>query len=145
MFTPSKTAEQFVFNITEIEITESGNVIKGYKKGTALTDDGNKITANTFVYNKLKNILTATGNVRFENNVEDLTIYSDKIIYKKNEEKIFTIGNSKAVNNEITITANNFLYNKKLNLLNANQNVKIIDEIKKVIIFTDEIDYYKNE
>ena len=44
----SNAAEQFTFDVTEIEITENGNVIKGIKEGTVITDEGNKIFAQEF-------------------------------------------------------------------------------------------------
>ena len=34
------SAEQFNFDITEIEILQNGDVIKGIKKGTVSTNDG---------------------------------------------------------------------------------------------------------
>ena len=56
--------DQFEFNVTEIEITNNGNLIVGSKNGTAKTEDGFEIIAETFVYNKLTNILNASGNVK---------------------------------------------------------------------------------
>ena len=49
--------EPFEFNITEIEILQNGNQINGYKGGTAVSEDGSKIIAENFYYNKLTNIL----------------------------------------------------------------------------------------
>ena len=91
------SAEQFNFDITEIEILENGNIIKGVKKGTVNTNDGIVITADTFVYNKLLNILSAKGNVKFKDANKSLEIYSDNIIYDKNKEFINTNKNSKAI------------------------------------------------
>ena len=53
------SAEQFNFDITEIEILQNGDVIKGINKGTVSTNDGIIITADTFIYQKLLNILSA--------------------------------------------------------------------------------------
>ena len=90
--------EPFIFNVTEIEILEDGNQINGYKGGTATSEDGSTITAENFFYNKLTNILETSGNVKYLDKIKNIIITSDKAIYLKNEEKIFTIGNSKAVN-----------------------------------------------
>ena len=49
--------EEFDFNVTELEILENGNLIKGIKGGKATTDDGYTITADTFIYDKLQNVL----------------------------------------------------------------------------------------
>ena len=47
--------EQFEFNVTEIEILENGNKIKGLNRGKISSNDGVVITADTFVYNKTLN------------------------------------------------------------------------------------------
>ena len=64
--------EQFEFNVTEIEILENGNKIKGLNRGKISSNDGVVITADTFVYNKTLNQLIANGNVKIEDN---LTIF----------------------------------------------------------------------
>ena len=75
--------EQFKFNVTQIDITEDGNLIVGSKNGRAETDDGNEIIAENIVYNKLTNILNASGNVKFINKNNDLVIFSNKVTYLK--------------------------------------------------------------
>ena len=52
-------AEQFNFNVTEIEILNNGNLYKGLDRGSIETDDGIEINANTFIYNKITNIVEA--------------------------------------------------------------------------------------
>ena len=42
--------DQFNFNVTELEITENGNKVKGFKRGTITTDDGIKFDADEFDY-----------------------------------------------------------------------------------------------
>ena len=51
-------AEEFNFDVTEIEILDEGNLFKGLKRGTITTNDGLIITADEFEYNKLLNLLT---------------------------------------------------------------------------------------
>ena len=136
--------ENFTFDITEIEITEAGNKIKGFNGGKAYTEEGDVITANTFTYNKITNILEAYGNVKYENKIKDITIYSDEVIYLKNEEKIYTKKNSKAASKGVTINAQNFFYDKSIDTLNANKNVKIIDNLKDYIIEAEDVTYIRD-
>ena len=49
--------EQFNFDITEVEILENGNLIKGLKRGTVTDNNGIIIDANQFEYDKLSNVL----------------------------------------------------------------------------------------
>ena len=58
------SAEQFNFDITEIEILQNGDVVKGIKKGTISTNDGLTITADTFIYKKLLNKPNITKGVQ---------------------------------------------------------------------------------
>jgi len=137
--------EPFVFDVTEIEILEDGNQINGYKGGTATSEDGSTITAENFFYNKITNILETTGSVKYFDKIKNTIITADKAIYLKNEEKIFTIGNSRAVDSNNTITASNLEYDKIKNIFKAKKNAVVTDLEKDTIISADEISYFKNE
>ena len=140
------SVEQFNFDVTEIEILEKGNVIKGLKKGKITTDKNVVIIANSFIYKKNENILEASGNVEVIDIKKNIQIYSDKIIYLKNEERIKTNGNSKAIYNEgIIITAKIFDYRKNENILNARTQVKIDNKLENYRIFSEDITYFKND
>tara|TARA_B100001057_G_scaffold209886_1_gene210579 strand:- start:961 stop:3576 length:2616 start_codon:yes stop_codon:yes gene_type:complete len=137
--------DQFNFDVTEVEITENGNKFKGIKRGTIKTSDGIIINADEFDYHKVKNILNAKGKVQVFDQLNNYIIYSDKITYFKNNEIIFSSGNSKAISDNIIIEANRFEYNKNLNIITANDNVKIDDIKEDVIIFSQNIKYKKND
>src|SRR6056300_1575063 len=137
--------EAFVFNVTEIEILENGDQINGYKGGTATSKDGSIISAENFFFNKLTNILEVTGNVKYLDISNVIIITSDKAIYLKNEEKVFTTGNSKAVNENNTITASSLEYDKINNIFKAKKNAVAEDFGKETTIYADEITYLKNE
>jgi len=137
--------EPFIFNVTEIEILENGNQINGYKGGTATSEDGTTITAEKFFFNKLTNILEVTGDVKYLDILNDIIITSDKAIYLKNDEKIYTTGNSKAVNENNTITASSLEYDKIKNIFKAKKNAVANDLEKETTIYADEITYLKND
>jgi LPS-assembly protein len=145
LYKSANANEPFVFNITEIEILEDGNQINGYKGGTATSEDGSKITGENFFYYKLTNILEISGNVKYQDKLNNIIITTDKAIYLKNEEKIFAIGNSKAVNENNTITAFNLEYDKIENIFEAKKNAVVIDFEKDTTIYADKISYFKDE
>ena len=97
IYSSVSSAEQFNFDVTEIEILQNGNVIKGLNKGSINTNNGITITADTFVYNKSLNILTTNGNVKIKDLKNNLEIYAENIIYEKNKEILTTDKNSKAI------------------------------------------------
>ena len=85
--------EIFNFNVTEIEITQNGNLVKGYDGGEVFTNDGMIITADEFEYNKIENTLIAKKNVKFKDKIKKISIIADNILYFKKKEKIIAKGN----------------------------------------------------
>ena len=141
----AKSSEQFNFDVTEIEILENGNKIKGLKKGTVKTNDGIRISADTFIYDKISNILTANGNVEIIDNEKDLKIYSESAIYQKNREILITKINSKATyQTGKVILADTFIFDRKENILKATGTVKIEDSINDYLIKGSDFTYYRN-
>ena len=141
-------SEEFNFNTTELQITDNGNLIKCINGGIVTTkNDQIVITANNFKYNKLTTLLEAEGNVKLLDKIADVVIESNKIFYLKNKEEIYTEGKSKALNGDnIQIDADQyFRYNRLTSLLEAKGSVKLDDKNKKIIIYTNEITYLKNE
>ena len=98
-----------------------------------------------FFYNKLTNILEASDNVRYLDKIKNVIITTDKAIYFKNEERIFTIGNSKVENDNNKIVASNIEYDKNKNIFEAKKNAVATDFKKYTTIYADEITYIKNE
>mgnify|MGYP006082515737 CR=1 FL=1 len=85
-------AEEFIFKVSDIEITENGNVYKGNNRGTIKTNNQLELISNNFEYLKKINQLEANGDVQLFDLKNDITINAQKIFYLKNEEKIFTLG-----------------------------------------------------
>ena len=141
-------SDEFNFNVTELEITENGNIIKGINGGVVnAKNDEITITADNFKYNKLTTLLEAEGNVRLVDKVADVIIESNQIFYLKNKEEIYTKGKSVAFNgSDIQIDADQyFKYNKLTSIMEAKGNVKLDDKNENVIIYTNEIFYFTNE
>jgi len=84
--------EEFIFEVTDLEITENGNIYKGNNRGTIRTDSQLKLISNNFEYLKKINRLEANGDVQLFDLSKDITINAQQIFYLKNEERIFTIG-----------------------------------------------------
>ena len=144
-FNYSNANDQFTFNITEIDIKNNGNLIIGSKNGKAESNNGDEIIAETFEYNKLTNILKAYGSVKIINKYNNLIINSDKVTYLKNDEIIYTEGNSEAINNNYNLVGSKFKFDKSKNILIAEENVKFTDTEKDTVINSDKVTYLKND
>ena len=135
----------FNFNITEMEIKDNGKRILGKNKGVAKSIDGTTIEANNFDYDKVENILISSGTVKIYDPNNNIIILSDKMTYYKNKELIITEGNSKIIDSNIEIDADNFKYNKFKDTIYATGNVEIENKKEKYLILSDKITYYKNK
>ena len=107
--------------------------------------DGVVIDADNFEYNKINNIINASGNVKIDNKDENYLIYANEATYQKNKELFLTKGKSKAISDGVVIDADNFEYNKLKNILNASGNVKIDNKDKNYLIYSNRAKYFKND
>ena len=81
-------ANEIEFNVSEIIISDNGNITKG-KSGTATSlIDGVTIDANTFLYNKKQSTLTALGDVKITNIKNDFLIKTQSVIYDTYKKEI---------------------------------------------------------
>ena len=137
--------DQFNFDVSEIEIIDNGNIIKGIKKGIATTNDGLSIEADEFIFFKNTNTLNASGNVKFLDSKRQTEIFADNIIYIKNKEIINAKGNVKILdlNKNIKIFADNVELNQINSIIKTRQNSKAIYD-KNNIIYADSFSYDKN-
>lgn len=128
--TSLNSKEEFTFEVTEIEILNEGNLFKGLKRGDATSIDGNvTITADTFEYDRTKNILVAKGNVILKDKIKNYLIESNHITYYKNNEKIFSKDKTRAFfENKYEVFSSDVELDKITNIINTDKKTTIIDE-----------------
>ncbi len=141
----SQGNETFTFDVKEIEILEDGNIFLGKNGGTAKSENGIIIYGKNFKYDKKNNILYSDTNVRIDDSIKNITIFTDKITYLKDKEIIFTEKKSKAIYKEITIEADSFKFDKTLNIIFAKGDVKINDITNNYSGVAQEIIYFVND
>ena len=146
IYASTSNSEEFDFKVKEIEILNNGNLYKGSERGAIISNDGIKINADKFIYNKITNIVNAEGNVKVEDVVNNYLLFSDKATYKKNDEVVIAEGNAKGVDDKNrTITSKKITYNKITNIVNAEGNVKVEDVVNNYLLFSDKATYKKND
>ena len=120
--------DQFTFEIPEINITDNANLLLGKKRGTIFSNDGSIITSDNFEYNKKDNILNLSGNVIIDDKKNDVVIYTDKIKYLKNDEKIYTKGITKIIiSSSYTINSKDVTYDNTNKLLSSSRKTTLND------------------
>ena len=118
-FSKAYSDDQINFDVTEIEILDGGNKIIGKNRGTINITNGINIEADEFEFDKTKDILTATGNIKIEDKVNNNNFSAQNILYLKNKEEINLKGQVEAFINEnykfktenITILRNEMIIN----------------------------------
>ena len=124
-------ADEFEFNVSEIILSDNGNIIET-KKGTAKSlIDGINIDADTFLYNKSTSILTALGDVNITSIRNDYLIKTQSIIYNTVKKEI-----SSQDNTLINDTQGN-LVKAQAFLLNLNNDVLKIKEVEMINLQTN--------
>ena len=128
LFTNSYSNENFNFDVTEIEILDNGNKIIGNNRGIARTNNGLSILADKFDYNKITNILKATGNVIVEDEINNYKLFTNFIEYSKNED-IFISKEKTSVElyGKFLIDGKNIKFDKKNNQIESRNKTVIKD------------------
>jgi|TARA_B110000027_G_scaffold2760_1_gene2443 LPS-assembly protein len=136
---------EFNFEISELEILDSGNVYKGNKRGKITTDNQIEIISNNFIYSKKNNRLELTGDVQIIDFKNDIKINAEKIFYLKNQENIKTLGKTKIeVFKKYTIEGYDLLLHKNEMVLSTNKEAVIKDNFRNTYTI-NKFEYYINQ
>ena len=120
-------AEEFIFEISNIEITDNGNIYKGKNRGKIITDTQLELVSDNFEYIKKTNQLKTNGNVQLFDLKNNISINADTLLYFKDKDKISTIGKTLIkISNDYTIEGNDLtlLMDKMLLFSNNSTTIK---------------------
>ena len=138
-------ADEFIFEVTDIEIIENGNIYKGNNRGKIISDNQIEITSNNFEYLKKINQLEANGDVQLTDIKNNITINAEKIFYLKNEEKVYTVGKTLIkVSDKYNITGYNLTLLKNTMTLFSNKKATITDNYSNIYKL-DKFEYAINQ
>ena len=138
-------AEDFIFEVTDLEILDNGNIYKGNNRGKVKTTNQLELESDNFEYLKIINRLESNGNAIFKDFKNNVTINAEKIVYLKNQEKISTEGKTKInVKNKYTIVGFNMTLLKN-ELIIYSQNKATIYDNASNIYKLDEHEYDINK
>ena len=143
----SNSQEQFNFDITQIDILQNGNKFVGTKRGVITSNNGIVINADEFEYDKKLNILKARGNVQIVDEINNYEIFSQNVIYEKNNNFIYTNKKSKALDTKrgIEMNAEIFEYNILKNIITGKNNATLENKLDDYKVSSNFISYLKNQ
>ena len=137
--------EEFTFNTPEIEVRNNGNIYKSLKRGKIITDNQIEITSNNFEYYKKTNELKAAGDVQLVDRKNNIIINAKKIIYLKNDEKIYTSGQTTVkISNKYTLNGFDLILLRNEMILLSDRQAIINDNLSNIYKL-GEFEYYINK
>ena len=138
-------AEEFSFEVSEIEILDNGNIYKGNNRGKIKTNNQIEITSDNFKYLKNINRLEANGSVELVDIKNNIIINADQIFYFKNKKIINTIGETTInISKKYNIKGYDLTFLQDEMLLSSNNKTVITDNSSNVYQL-DEFEYLINQ
>ena len=122
-------AEDFIFEISTLEISDNGNIFKGKSRGKIIASSQLEILSDNFEYFKKKNQLITNGNVNLYDLKNNIAINAETIFYLKDEEKISTIGKTLIkISDKYTLEGHDLILLKDKMILYSNKDAIIKDK-----------------
>ena len=138
-------SDELKFEATSIEIIDKDKIVLAKDGVKIFSGDEIVIDANQMRYDKEKKFLEAKGNIIITNQVENIKIYSDKIDYDKNEEKIVSSGNVEVkFENNYFLKTKEIIYLKNTGEILINHVTKVKDNLGNEIEF-EQLNYNTND
>ena len=129
IFSNVSSNDQLNFDISQIEILDGGNKIIGKKRGKITTNNGITINADQFEYDKDKNILKASGNIKIEDKINNYEVSSENIVYFKDIEKIEIEGKSDfLINSNYNFKTEDITILREEKIISSDKNATIINK-----------------
>jgi LPS-assembly protein len=129
--TLSKTimAEEFIFEVSTLEITDKGKIYKGKSRGKIIANTELELISDNFEYYKETNQLKTNGNVQLYDFKNNITINAETISYFKDIEKISTKGKTLiTISDKYIIEGYDITLLKNKMILSSNKNTIITDK-----------------
>ena len=131
-------ADEFNFDVSEINIFDSGNLVKTGQGVVTTREKDVIIEAKQFQYNKISSVLIATSGdaILKKNNIK---INADRIIYDKKNSIINAIGNViiNDFSRNVLIETNNIIYNDVNKKISSSTATTIKDNLGNIISSRD--------
>jgi LPS-assembly protein len=139
-------ANEFTFDVEEINISNNGNIINGTNGTARSIDKSLEIKADQLVYNKNLSTLNAIGNVLVKDFDNGLEIKTDQLMYNEILSTLDATGNVlvKDSTNEFFLKSQKIFYDIKNQQISSKSKSQFEDILGNLILSKDFI-FKKNE
>ena len=131
-------ADTIFFDSKNIKIENEGNLIFAKKGIAKIPDEKITIEGNESIYNKLISELTVIGEVEFIDNLNDVNIKSEKAIYNKLNNVIFTVGSTLIkIEDKYEIKSQNVVFDRNSMKISSKLDTTAFDNKKNIYNFNE--------
>ena len=129
-------AETIFFDSKNIKIEDNGNMIFATKGKAKIPESNLIIEGDKFIYNKIISELVVIDNVKYFDNENKIYIESQKIIYDKLKNLVFSKSDTFIKSEEdYRINSSNVLYDRNLNKISTNEYTDVSDKNENKFLF----------
>ena len=130
------SADEFIFEASEINILNKGNITKAKNGVKILSNDGIEIVGDELFYDKINSTLKINGNVIINDKKNNILSKGEKYIYYKDIEKIVSIGKTKSnIKNNYILESSDLIYDRNLFEIYSDKKSKIKDLQNNIFFF----------
>ena len=130
------SADEFIFEASEINILNKGNITKAKNGVKILSNDGIEIVGDELFYDKINSTLKIIGNVIIDDKKNNILSKGEEYIYYKDIEKIVSIGKTKSnIKNNYILESSDLIYDRNLFEIYSNKKSKIKDLQNNIFFF----------
>ena len=135
-------SKEINFQSSNIKILEEGNIINSINSEVDIPEDDVKIMGDEAYYNKFTQKLIIKKNVIYKDNIQNIIIESDEIIYNIKEEKIYSYGNSKVfLKNKYEIISTDIIFDKINKEIFAKNETTVYDDKNNILSFQNNFNF----
>ena len=137
--------EKFYYEANEIKVSDNGNILESDNSVKIIINENIEIKSDKFKYDKKKGLVELSGNVEINDKQNQIIINTNKLFYKKKENKIFSRTNTNfKLNNLYFGETSNFNYFVDSSIIVSDEEVKIYDNFGNTF-FVNNFNYQINE
>ena len=123
---------------SKIEILEEGNIISALNVKANIPNKKIEIEGDNSIYDKKKSQLTITNNVKFFDNIKNIYLESEKIVYNQSTDILQTFGKTFIrIEDKYYVYSNDLFYERKLQKISSDKETIIKDKKQNVFNLED--------
>ena len=136
-FNNSSISDEFKVKSNSIKVTDEGNIINAIGDVEVESNNNLIISSDRSILDKKKSLVISSGNVFLIDKINDLKIKSDEIKFNRLENKAIITGNSEIIfEDNYTLSSDKIIYDKNLNSVYSKEKSILLDKNGNIIKFS---------